>query len=132
MIMKTVTTTRTNHSRFFALLKQMPHVTKEDIVYEWSGGGTTSLSEFAAMCPSLYQEMLTAMDNLVNDTETIRKARSGVLHLLQKIGINTADWKAVNAYLESPKIAGKRLSELHLSELHQLRRKLESILFKTN
>jgi hypothetical protein len=129
--MKTKTKTKSTHSRFYALLKQMHGVTKEDIVYEWSDGGTTSLSEFAAMCPSLYEEMLKAMDNLINDTEAIKKARSGVLHLLQKIGVNTADWKAVNAYLESPKIAGKRLWELHLNELHQLRRKLESILFKT-
>jgi len=130
--MKTVATkTQSKHSRFYALLKQMPHVTKEDIVYEWSDGGTTSLSEFAAMCPSLYQEMLKAMDNIVNDPAAIKQARSGVLHLLQKIGVNTADWNAVNAYLESPKIASKRLYNLNLNELHQLRRKLESILFKT-
>ena len=126
------TTTRTTHSRFYALLNQMRGVTKEDIVYEWSSGGTTSLSEFAAMCPSLYEEMLNQMNNLVNDTTALKQARSGVLLLLQKIGVNTADWKAVNAYLESPKIAGKRLYNLHLDELHNLRRKLECILFKTN
>jgi len=121
-----------NHRHFYALLSQMRGVTKEDIVYKWSQGGTTSLSEFAAMCPSLYQEMLETMDNDVSNPEAVKQARSGVLRVMQKIGIDTTNWKEVNAYLESPKICEKRLYNLHLDELHQLRRKLESILCKTN
>jgi len=121
-----------SYSRFYALLNQMRGITKEDIVYEWSEGGTTSLSEFAEYCPDIYQEMLTAMDKTVNDYAAIKKARSGVLVLLQKIGIDTTNWKAVNAYLESPKICGKRLYRLNLNELNHLRRKLECVLFKIN
>jgi len=125
------TKTKPSHSRFFALLKQMPGCTKEELVFEWSEGGTTSLSEFYELCPTLYSEMLQVMDRVVNDYVAIKQARSSVLLVLQKLDVDTTKWKDVNAYLESPKICnGKRLYHLGLKELYRLRKKLEAILSK--
>lgn len=61
----------------------------------------------------------------------IRKKRSAVLHRLQKIGVDTTDWKAVNAYLRSPRISGKALYELDIDELSALIPKLENIIKKS-
>ncbi|MCL2290849.1 MAG: hypothetical protein FWC34_09155 [Bacteroidetes bacterium] len=109
----------------------MPGCTKEELVFEWSEGGTTSLSEFYELCPTLYLEMLQTMDKAINDNVAIKKARSGVLKVMQKLGIDTTNWKDVNAYLESRKICnGKRLYHLSLKELNELRKKLEAILSK--
>lgn len=60
----------------------------------------------------------------------LKKRRSAVLKRLQKIGIDTTEWKNVNDYLRSPRIAGKALYELDAQELEALIPKLESILKK--
>ena len=70
----------------------------------------------------------------VNDrdkfVEQRRKSRSVCLRLLQKIGVDTTDWSAVNGYCKSPKIAGKVFAELDIEELQQLSKKLRMILKK--
>ena len=46
-----------------------------------------------------------------------------------RLGINTVDnWDEVNAFLMSPKIAGKLLYEMSLDELKSLVKKLEAII----
>jgi hypothetical protein len=62
----------------------------------------------------------------------LRKLRSVVLTLLQKLGIYSTnnDWTAVNNYLLSPRIAGKMLFELNETQLEALIIKLNSILAK--
>ena len=51
-----------------------------------------------------------------------------MLYRIAKLGINTVDnWDEVNAFLVSPKIAGKLLYEMDLQELKDLTRKLEAI-----
>lgn len=59
----------------------------------------------------------------------IRAARSQVLSQLQRIGVYTdnRDWHSVNAYLEQPRIAGKRLYEMCIEELDALSIKLRAI-----
>ena len=61
-----------------------------------------------------------------------RKLRSIVLSILQKLGIyqNNNDWAQVNGYLLQPKIAGKMLFELDVTEIDALIIKLNSILTK--
>lgn len=81
------------------------------------------------------------MEELIEDVkclqtpEDVRKERSGILHILSKLGIRGSaedGWTAVNAYLRSPKIAGKTLYEMTYDELILCRRKLRSIYYKTN
>lgn len=60
----------------------------------------------------------------------IKRQRSGVLKRLQKLGVDTTNWVAVNTFLRNPRIAGKSLYELSGDELQSLIPKLESILKK--
>lgn len=59
----------------------------------------------------------------------VRAARSQVLSQLQRIGIYTdnRDWAQVNHYLMQPRIAGKLLYQMDITELEALSTKLRSI-----
>jgi hypothetical protein len=118
---------------------------KEDVVWEYSGMLTTSLSEFYKTNIVGYNRMVTDLKRLVNDHKTaqsstkfisddeekrIKKLRSGILKRLQKYGIDTTDWDKVNAFMKQPKIAGKLLYEMTIPEMEALTRKLQSILQK--
>ncbi len=65
-------------------------------------------------------------------SEEVRKLRSQVLTLLQKLGVyaTSDDWDKVNRYLINPRIAGKLLYQLHETELQALTRKLRAIISK--
>lgn len=60
----------------------------------------------------------------------IRRRRSAVLKRIQRIGVDTTDWGAVNAFCLDTRIAGKKFRELDGEELILLIPKLESILKK--
>lgn len=60
----------------------------------------------------------------------LKQHRSAVLKRLQRIGVDTTDWEAVNAYCMDSRIAGKKFRELDGEELLRLIPKLESILKK--
>jgi hypothetical protein len=47
----------------------------------------------------------------------LRQKRSAVLHQMQLAGIDTADWKRVDAFCQSGRIAGKRFCQLTEEEL---------------
>lgn len=59
--------------------------------------------------------------------ETLRRMRSSVLHQMQLLGINTADWSRVDAYCMDKRIAGKRFGHLDEQELEALLKKLRAI-----
>lgn len=59
--------------------------------------------------------------------ETLRRIRSSVLHQMQLLGINTADWSRVDAYCMDKRIAGKRFRDLDEEELGALLKKLRAI-----
>lgn len=65
--------------------------------------------------------------NLAKMREELRKKRSSVLHQMQLLGINTADWSRVDAYCLDRRIAGKRFRELDNEELDKLLKKLYAI-----
>lgn len=120
-----------NFKQFFKLLKFMQGVEKEDLVWQYSNTLTTSLREFYANNPQGYQRMITDMERVVQGYEqNIKKLRSGVLHRLQKLGIDTTNWQHVNTFLCDRRIAGKMLYELQTEELQFLITKLENILTK--
>ena len=59
--------------------------------------------------------------------EALRRKRSPVLHLMQKMGIDTSDWDRVNNYCLHPRIAGKEFRKLTTDELDVLAIKLRMI-----
>ncbi len=127
------------HARFYALLSRLPQTSKTELVWQYSNMSTDSLYEFYRSNPAAYNRMLDDMQQLVtsvtrqagpaNQAE-LKKLRSGILHRLQKHGVDTTDWSKVNQFLENPRIAGKRLYDLTEAEMRVLIPKLESILRK--
>ena len=128
----------TNYSRFYTLLNRMPYVgdkedLKRDLVLQGTNGRTGSLrevskKEYAAICEAM--ERVAPGNDRDKFVEQRRKSRSVCLRLLQKIGVDTTSWRAVNDYCKSPKIAGKVFAELDIEELQQLSKKLRMILKK--
>lgn len=126
-----------NFGEFYVLLKELPGATdglKDDLVYQFTGGRTTSLRE---MTLGEYKQMCASMraNNRGLSPETfraeIKRRRSAVLLRLQKIGVDTTDWAHVDNYCLNKKIAGKRFAAISLDELAELIPKLENILRKS-
>lgn len=122
------------YGRFFALIKGKENlIDREELALQFSDGRTTSFTgltdqEFNEMCDCIEQRQLEDRNSY---KEQLRRARASVLKRIGKLGINTFDnWDEVNAFLMSPKIAGKLLYEMTLQELKDLTRKLEAIISK--
>ena len=131
----------TNYARFYTLLKHMPYVgdkeeLKQQLVMHWTLGRTDSLREmtqheYHKMCDHLNFTLKGKVKDDRETFETVRRyKRSTCLRLLQKIGIDTTDWNAVNSYCKSPRIAGTVFRDLSLDELDGLSLKLRMILKK--
>lgn len=120
------------YGRFWVLMKGREHmIDKDEIVMQFTDGRTTHLSE---MTRDEYNEMCAALEGRFNKAayeQQLKKARSAVLLRVGRLGINTIDnWDEVNAFLLSPKIAGKLLYDMSIDELKELTRKLEAIIKK--
>lgn len=130
----------TNFGRFYGLLKLMPGMDKEELkqqlVMYWTLGRTDSLREMTQheyhnMCDELNYTLKKQVQDDKNTFDALRRQkRSTCLKLLQKIGVDTTDWNAVNSYCRSPKIAGTVFKNLCLDELDELSMKLRMILKK--
>lgn len=127
----------TNFARFYGILKRVPKIgdneyLKKEMVSVATGGRTESLKEITRkeyddLCNLLEKRFPEKRDIYV---EQRRKKRSSCLKLLQKIGVDTTSWTAINNYCKSPKIAGKVFADLDIEELQQLSLKLRMILKK--
>ena len=106
------------------------------MIKELTGGRTDSTKELTADEARYLSGYITGKANVLRATpreimeRSLRQQRSAVLKRLQKIGIDTTEWSNVNAYLQSPRIAGKPLYKLDSEELAALIPKLESMLKK--
>jgi hypothetical protein len=121
-----------NHAQFYGLIKKLPGAQKEDIVYAYSNGATTSLREFEQTDTKGYNLMLCELQKRVDmehDRET-KRLRSAILTRLQRYGVDTTQWHDVNRFLEQPRVAGKRLYDMQHDEMRALIPKLEIILKK--
>ena len=128
----------TNFARFYTILNRMPYVgdkeeQKRDLVLQGTNGRTNSLrevskKEYAAICEAM--ERVAPVNDREKFVEQRRKSRSVCLKLLQKIGVDTTDWNAINDYCRSPKIAGVPFRELDIEALDKLSIKLRVILKK--
>lgn len=127
----------TNFARFYSILKRVPKIgdneyLKKEMVSVATGGRTESLreitrKEYDNLC-NLLEKRFPEKRNIY--VEQRRKKRSSCLKLLQKIGVDTTNWTAINNYCKSPKIAGKVFADLDIEELQQLSLKLRMILKK--
>lgn len=127
----------TNFARFYSILKRVPKIGddeffKKEMVYIATGGRTESLKEITR---KEYDDLCNLLEKRFPEKRGIyveqrRKKRSSCLKLLQKIGVDTTSWPAINDYCKSPKIAGKVFAELDIEELQQLSKKLRMILKK--
>lgn len=101
---------------------------KYNILNGYGVSSTTELTneqadELIAMLEKEYQSLKT------DPPLDIRKARSTILTLLNKLGIyaTNGDWKQVNEYLLQPRIAGKLLYQMSVDEMTALNRKLRKM-----
>lgn len=128
----------TNFARFYALLSRMPGdqaQVKETLVERFSQGRTTSLRQLTAQ---EYERMCEAMEAeaehpgmSVEEFERERKRlRSAVLTRIQRLGVDTTDWKAVDDFCLDPRIAAKAFAKIPIPELKALIPRLEAILRK--
>lgn len=94
-----------NYAVFYGLLNRLPssdkEALKESIVLQYTDNRTCSLRE---MTLKEYNAACAGMQKLVPPTfqeqllKVRKKKRSEVLHQMQLLGINTADWNCVNAF----------------------------------
>lgn len=120
-----------DYARFYALLRRLPGADKETLVWQFTGGRTDRLH---LMTEDEYQAMCREMERVAGYDERrqawrqeMKRKRSAVLHQMQLLGVDTADWGRVDAYCLSKRIAGKAFRELDGDELDALLVKLRII-----
>lgn len=124
-----------NFSRFYALAKNIPgdrEELKENLVRAFTNGRTISLremspEEYNRMCDSLQGSQSASPLSQKDFTAAIKKKRSAVLVRMQKLGVDTSDWAAVDEFCLNPRIAGMEFRKISLDELGKLVKKLEAI-----
>lgn len=127
----------TNFARFYGILKrnykfatkELGEEFKEGIVLQFTDKRTTSLKEmtrkeYDTMCDTLEG---TTAKLLKSARDNLRRHRSVCLHLMQQIGVDTADWTRINNFCQHPRIAGKTFREISTEELEALAVKLRAI-----
>ena len=60
-------------------------------------------------------------------TDSLKKKRSAVLHQMQLMGIDTANWAAVDNFCLGVRIAGKKFRELSADDLDAVLLRIRSI-----
>lgn len=124
-----------NYARFYAIARAAGidlEASKDDLVLQYTDGRTDRLRD---MTEAEYNEMCDRLQGSGggrgrNDRDELRRRRSAVLRRLQRLGVDTTDWEAVNAFCSSARIAGKPFGRLSADELKALVPKLESMLRK--
>ena len=123
--------TERNYARFYALLSKLPGADKETLVYQFTNGRTSHLH---LMAENEYRSMCNEMERVAGYDERreawrreMKRKRSAVLHQMQLLGVDTADWGKVDAFCQNKRIAGKVFRELDGEELDAMLVKLRII-----
>jgi hypothetical protein len=118
-----------NYHRFYASLNRLPGGNTEDmketLVSSFTDGRTTHLHE---MTQKEYDAMCASLEERTGWKEQLKKKRSLCLKLMQKAGVDTADWQRINDFCRNPKIAGKEFAQLGVKDLDALQVKLRAIM----
>lgn len=107
---------------------------KEELVWQFSDGRTKSLRElrkleYDALCDALQREVgggEELVKRLCYRLE-LKGARSVVLKLMQRMGIDTTDWHRINDFCRDPRICGVEFRRLDVEALKALAVKLRAI-----
>ena len=127
-----------NYSAFFGLLNRMNASDRDElkktIVMEYTSGRTESLRsmtmpEYLSALKGMERVVISSAASFADDDERkeIRKKRSSALHQMQLLGVDTANWKDVNAFCLNKRLAGKVFRELDGDELDALLVKIRII-----
>ena len=123
--------TERNYTGFYALLGKLPGADKETLVYQFTNGRTSHLH---LMAENEYRSMCNEMERVAGYDERreawrreMKRKRSAVLHQMQLLGVDTADWGKVDAFCQNKRIAGKVFRELDGEELDAMLVKLRII-----
>ena len=123
--------TERNYTRFYALLGKLPGADKETLVYQFTNGRPSHLH---LMAENEYRSMCNEMERVAGYDERreawrreMKRKRSAVLHQMQLLGVDTADWGKVDAFCQNKRIAGKVFRELDGEELDAMLVKLRII-----
>ena len=130
-----------DYTRFYALLRRMAgdrDTRKETLVSRFTEGRTTSLremtrKEYDAMCAAMAAEAEHSGLSGEEYGRELKRMRSAVLKRMQRLGVDTTDWNAVDTFCRQPRIAigqPKPFARLSLSELKAMIRKLQAMLNK--
>lgn len=129
----------TNFARFYTAFNKLPYdgdreEFKNSLVLQYTKERTNSLKD---MTRSEYEECCMALEKLSGCDERRKELRNELRHhrsvcliLMQRIGVDTTDWNAVNNFCRSPKITGVEFRELDIDDLEHLSLKLRMILKK--
>lgn len=98
--------------------------TRRQLVLQYTDGRTDSLRE---MTREEYGALCKALEEMEGRREELRKARSTALRLMQRLGIDTTDWRRINIFCRQPRIAGKPFGRLNVAELEELAVRLRAI-----
>lgn len=119
------------YARFFRAFAKIPYngdkeELRRSLISQYSAGRTDSLRQLR---PYEYNALCIAVEAIVGDRARaeLRRQRSICLHLMQSLGVNTADWARVNAFCSEPRIAGKPFAHITTPELRRLALKLRGI-----
>lgn len=119
----------TNYGRFYAAFRKLAihgeaDETKRQLVLQYTDGRTDSLRE---MTRGEYGALCKALEEMDGRREELRKARSTALRLMQRLGIDTTDWRRINIFCRQARIAGKPFGRLSVAELEELTVRLRAI-----
>ena len=113
------------------MLSKLPGADKETLVYQFTNGRTSHLH---LMAENEYRSMCNEMERVAGYDERreawrkeMKRKRSAVLHQMQLLGVDTADWSKVDAFCQNKRIAGKVFRELDGEELDAMLVKLRII-----
>ncbi len=112
----------------FNILLRTGHMTnaKEYILGSYNVNSTTELTEKQLDDAILRVQRIIDEKFEPKDLQ-MRELRHKCLRMVAACGVDTQDWKAVNAFMLDKRIAGKHLYELSIPELNSLQRKLHAV-----
>lgn len=105
--------------------------TRRNLIYELTDGRTSSTAGLTYAEAQYLAGYITGAAGATLEERMLKKRRSDVLKLIQRIGIDTTNWDCVNNFLNDNRIkAGKPFYKLTYEELSDLIPQLNTILDK--